>query len=229
MKIGIMQPYFLPYLAYFQLIKAVDNFVIYDDVNYIMRGWINRNNFLINGDARIFTISLKYASPNKLINESEIDDDFRKFLKMIYLNYSKAPFFNEVFQLIERIVDYEDKCLSRFVINCIKEICIYMNISTNLMISSELPKDISLKGVNKVIDICNKLKADTCINPIGGMQMYKKEYFTLHGIDLFFLQTEETPYKQFNYGFVSGLSILDVLMFNSVEQIEYMLDRYKLI
>ncbi len=229
MKIGIMQPYFLPYLGYFQLIKAVDNYIIYDDVNYIMRGWINRNNFLINGKAKIVTISLKGASPNKLIYESEINDDFRKFLKTIYCNYAKAPFFNDVFQLIERIVDYEDKCLSRFIINCIKEICIYMNINTNLLISSELPKDISLKGVDKVIDICKCLKADTCINPIGGLQMYKKEYFALHGIDRFFLQTEETPYKQLNNDFVSGLSILDVLMFNSVGQIEFMLNRYKLI
>ncbi|SHE77789.1 WbqC-like protein family protein [Bacteroides luti] len=229
MKIGIMQPYFLPYLGYFQLIKAVDNYVIYDDVNYIMRGWINRNNFLINGNAKIFTISLKGASPNKLINESEIDDDFGKFLRMIYYNYSKAPFFNNVFQLIEGIVEYEDKCLSRFITNCIKEICNYVNIRTNLLISSELPKDISLKGSDKVIDICKQLKADICINPIGGLQMYSKGYFALHGIDLFFLQTKETPYKQLNNNFVSGLSILDVLMFNSVEQVECMLDRYNLI
>ena len=114
MKLGIMQPYFLPYIGYFQLIKAVDKYVIYDDVNYIKKGWINRNNILCNGQAHLFSISLRGASQNKLINEIEISDDFSKFRKMIELSYRKAPYFEEVFKLLNSIIDYPNKNLFSF-------------------------------------------------------------------------------------------------------------------
>ena len=86
MKLGIMQPYFMPYIGYFQLIKAVDKYVVYDDVNYIKGGWVNRNNILVNGEKKMFTITLKGASAYKHFNEIEIGDDFRKFMKTLELN-----------------------------------------------------------------------------------------------------------------------------------------------
>ena len=100
MKLGIMQPYFVPYIGYWQLMNAVDKYVIYDDVNFIKRGWINRNNILVNGKAQLFTISLNRASQNRLINEIEIGDDFQNFLRTIEMAYKKAPYFDEVYNIL---------------------------------------------------------------------------------------------------------------------------------
>lgn len=168
MKLGIMQPYFLPYIGYFQLIKAVDKYVIYDDVNYIKKGWINRNNILCNGQAHLFSISLRGASQNKLINEIEISDDFSKFRKMIELSYRKAPYFEEVFKLLNSIIDYPNKNLSLFLANSIKEICKYLSIDTEIIFSSEIEKNNDLKGQEKILEICKILQAKTYINAIGG-------------------------------------------------------------
>ncbi len=229
MKIGIMQPYFLPYVGYFQLIKAVDKYIIYDDVNFITRGYINRNNMLVNSERKLFTIKLKGASHNKLINEIEVGDDFRKFLKTVQYNYFKAPFYKDVFPVIQQITQFEDKCLSQFIANSIKEICCYLDIDTSILMSSELSKDCSLKGKDKIINICKCLGAYMYINSIGGKELYDKDEFAFHGIDLKFLNTEIIPYQQFRNEFISNLSILDVLMFNPVKKVNEMLTNFDLI
>lgn len=133
MKLGIMQPYFLPYIGYFQLIKAVDKYVVSDDLHYIKHGWINRNYILVNNEKKMFTIKLKKASSNKLINEIEILDDFNDWFKTIRLNYSKAPYYKDVSCLLKRIVTYENRCLSEFIINSLKEILLYLHIKTPIL------------------------------------------------------------------------------------------------
>ncbi len=130
-KIAIMQPYFFPYIGYFQLINAVDTFVIYDDVNYIKKGWINRNNIVINGEQKLFTISLSKASQNKMINEIDISDDFIKFIKMLEMSYSKAPYYEQTMNVINKIISFENKKLSTFIHNSIKILVDYLNIKTN--------------------------------------------------------------------------------------------------
>ncbi len=229
MKVGIMQPYFLPYIGYFQLINAVDKFVIYDDVNYIKGGWINRNNILIGGSKKLFTIKLKGASQNKLINEIEIGDDFRKFMKTIHMNYSKAPYYFTVIELMNTIISFKSISLSEFIENSIKEINSYLQISTSVSRSSKLTKNTLLKGQEKVIDICKVLEADTYINSIGGQGIYDFKEFASNGIMLKFLKSEKVAYPQFQHDFIENLSMLDVLMFNSVGKIKDMLDNYKLI
>ena len=109
MKLAIMQPYFMPYIGYWQLMNAVDTYVVYDDVNYINRGWINRNNILISGSSYMFTIMLKKASQNKLINEIEILDDFSKLKKQIEFAYKKAPYYDRIIVLLNKIFDYPNK------------------------------------------------------------------------------------------------------------------------
>ncbi|WP_321438074.1 WbqC family protein [uncultured Bacteroides sp.] len=229
MKLGAMQPYFLPYIGYFQLIKAVDKYVICDDVNYIKNGWINRNNILVNHEKKLFTIKLKKSSQNKLINEIEIEDDFRSWLKTIQVNYAKAPYFRDVVSLLENMVSYENRSLSDFIINSLKEILSYLHIDTPLLISSQLKKNCSFKGKDKVINMCDILGADVYINAIGGQKLYDKEEFASHGIDLRFINSEIVPYKQLKNEFIPCMSILDVMMFNSVEEVNSMLDKYKLI
>ena len=229
MILGIMQPYFLPYISYFQLIKAVDVYVLCDDLNYIKNGWINRNKILINKENKLCTISLRKASQNKLINQIEIVDDFQRLVKTVRVNYAKAPYFKETFVLLERILSYEDKCLSEFIVNSIKEILSYLQIDTPILLSSQIEKNCSLKGKDKVIDLCKILGSELYINAIGGQLLYDKTEFASHGIELKFLKTEFVPYKQFDNEFVPRLSILDILMFNSVDEVNRMLDRYELI
>lgn len=105
MKIAVMQPYLFPYIGYFQLLNAVDMFVVFDDVNFIKKGWINRNNILVNRQKYLFTVPLKDASQNKLIKEVQIADDGwqEKFLKTVAQSYKKAEFFDEAFALIEKL------------------------------------------------------------------------------------------------------------------------------
>lgn len=229
MKLGIMQPYFLPYIGYFQLIKAVDKYVIYDDVNYIKGGWINRNNILVNKNKNLFTIMLKDASSNKLINEIEICDNFKKIKKTIEMNYKKAPFYDDVYLLLERIFSYDNKNLAKFIANSIVEISKYLNIDTEILISSEINKDNSLKAQDKVIDICKNLGANMYINAIGGQDLYNYDDFERNGITLNFIKTNEIKYKQFDNDFIPFLSIIDVLMFNSIEDVNKLLDDYELI
>jgi hypothetical protein len=229
MKLGIMQPYFLPYIGYWQLINAVDKYVIYEDVQFIKGGWINRNNLLLNGDKFMFNLILIGASPNKLINEISIHPDQRKLIKTIESSYKKAPYFATVFPIINQIVDFENKNLAKFIGNSILQICNYLDIKTNIIFSSKLQKDNELKGQDKIIYICKALHATEYFNAIGGQELYSKAVFEMNSIQLKFLKTEPVEYKHFSNQFIPRLSILDVMMFNSVEEVKAMLDNFELI
>ncbi len=228
-KIAVMQPYFFPYIGYFQLINAVDKFVIYDDVNYIKKGWINRNNIIVNGQKKLFTVSLSGASQNKLINEIEISDNFVKFRKTLEMNYLKAPYYFPVMEIIKKILSYENKNLSLFIRNSIQIILDYLDIDTDILLSSTINKDNTLKGQYKILEICKKLQATTYINPIGGVELYDKSYFKENSVELFFIESYSAEYKQFIDNFEPYLSILDIMMHNSVEEIKLMLDKYTLV
>ena len=229
MKLGIMQPYFLPYIGYFQLIKAVDKYVIYDDVNFIKKGWINRNNFLFNGQSFMFTLTLLKASQNKLINEIFVLEDQSKLLKTIRIAYQKAPQFLSVFPVVENIFGYEDKNLARYVGNSLIQIADYLQLNTEFIYSSDIEKDHSLKAQDKILNLCEMMRTTEYINAIGGMELYSKELFEGNNIKLSFLKTQSAEYKQFGNSFVPNLSILDVLMFNSVEETNKLLEQYNLI
>lgn len=229
MKLGIMQPYFMPYIGYFQLMKAVDKYIVYDDVNYIKGGWVSRNYILVNGEKKLFTISLNGASPNKLFNEIEIRDDFRKLLKTLQMNYSKASHYTETMDLLEKIISYPNKQLALFIANSFREILSYLSINTEIILSSDLLKDCSLKGKDKVLHICHILNADTYYNAIGGQDLYDKKEFMDKKVKLFFLETQIKEYPQQAQNFIPFLSMIDVLMNNSVEEINLLLDSYNLL
>lgn len=229
MKLGIMQPYFLPYIGYWQLINAVDKYVIYDDVQFIKGGWINRNNILINGQKQLFNLLLSGASPNKLINKITVQDNQTKLIRTIELNYKKAPMFQQVFPLFLHIMEYPDKDLAKFLGNSIVEISKYLSIETEFIYSSTLDKDNTLRAQDKVLDICKMLNANKYLNAIGGKDLYSKESFLNSGIQLSFLESEYVQYKQFKNEFVPHLSILDILMFNSQMRVKTMLNNYRLL
>ena len=229
MTLGIMQPYFMPYIGYWQLMAAVDTYVVYDDVNYIKGGWVARNNILLNGQKHIFTIMLNGASPNKLFNEITIKDDFKKFSRLIESAYRKAPYYAEVTALLDKIYNYEDKSLGAFMLNSFQVVLDYLEIDTKLVLSSTIEKDNDLRGKDKVKHICHLLGADTYYNAIGGQELYDKNDFKADGIDLCFVKTELSLYPQLNNEFVPGLSLIDVLMFNSPTEVKQLLTNYKLV
>ena len=229
MRLGIMQPYFFPYLGYWQLLANVDKYVVYDDVTYIKGGWINRNNFLINGQKNLLTMRLEKASSYTLIKDIAIKDDFVKFLKTIEMGYKKAPFFEDIFRLLKDICQCPDKKLGQFLFNSHIKICEYLGIDTELILSSSFEKHTELKGKDKVISICKQLGADEYINAIGGQELYDKKEFAENGIRLNFLQTNLREYRQLKNEFVAGLSIIDIMMFNSKEEIKEMLNDFKLV
>lgn len=234
MKLGIMQPYLFPYIGYFQLINCSDLFVIYDDVQYINRGWINRNRLLNKGQPFLFTLSLKKDSSTLNINErmfsDEFDNESRKLLKSLEYFYSKAPHFKETMNLIADIFQFKTPNIAEFISNQISKVCEHLDIKTPLLLSSETNRDLSLKGEDAIIDIVRVLRGDHYINPIGGTNLYSKNQFDINGIQLSFLKTNEIRYPQFNNDeFVSNLSIIDVLMFNSKSEISELLLKYELI
>ena len=229
MRLGIMQPYFFPYLGYWQLLANVDKYVVYDDVTYIKGGWINRNNFLINGQKNLLTMQLEKASSYTLIKDIAIKDDFVKFLKTIEMGYKKAPFFEDSFRLLKDICQCPEKKLGQFLFNSHIKICEYLGIDTELILSSSFEKHMELKGKDKVISICKQLGADEYINAIGGQELYDKKEFAENGIRLNFLQANLREYRQLKNEFVAGLSIIDIMMFNSKEEIKEMLNDFNLV
>lgn len=232
MKVAIMQPYLFPYIGYWQLINAVDKFVILDDVNYIVRGFINRNRILLNGQPYMFSIPIKKASQNKLIMDTELyftEEDKIKFLMTIKNAYRKAPYFHEVMPMIEKIIDNPETDLTSYIHYSIVQINQYLGINTEILLSSKIQKDNLLKAQNRIIEICKRLQADTYINPCGGRELYSFDKFTVNGIKLFFLVPDENmTYYQQKEKFINKLSIIDVLMFNSKNQIFHLLERYLL-
>lgn len=229
MKLGIMQPYFMPYIGYFQLMKAVDKYVVYDDVNYIKGGWANRNHILINGEKVMFTVTLQKASQNKLFNEIVIGDDFKKLMKTLQMNYSRAINFDQTMVLMERIISFPNKQLAVFIANSFREILSYLSVETEILMSSEIPKDNSLRGKDKIIQICEILGADTYYNAVGGKNLYDQEEFREHGITLNFVDSLPQVYSQLHTReFVSGLSMVDVLMNNTKDEVNRLLDSFQL-
>lgn len=227
MKLAIMQPYFFPYLGYFQLIKSVDTFVVYDDVNYIKGGWINRNNILANGESQLVTLPLRGASPNKLINQVEVVGQ-HKMLQSLRQNYSKAPNFDIVYPIIEDCLKQAEKNLARFLDYQLHRICDYLGLNPQWYISSQLVKDAKLRGQNKILSICDVLGATHYVNVPGGKALYDKHSFVARGLKLSFIQPKEVAYHQFGKAFVPSLSIIDVMMFNDREQCAKLLEDYDL-
>ena len=255
MKLAIMQPYFLPYLGYFQLIHSVDEIILYDNLNYIKKGWVNRNRILVYNSLPIYiTIPLIMASANNKISEIIIDNDKpwrKKILTDLFFNYKRAEHFDEIYPLIEDIINYETISLSEFNTNSIKKIVSFLDINTKIItdISKYYPLDNNLnnnnlsdddlkmflpiteeKKVLRVLYICKKENAETFINPIGGTSLYNKDTFLKAGINVFFINTNDYQYKQQQKdNFTPHLSIIDVLMNCGKEQCKNLLNNYKLI
>lgn len=233
MKLAIMQPYIFPYLGYFQLIKAVDSFIIADDFQYIEQGWINRNRILVGGQPYRFTFSVRKDAYDRPINERYFAGTFkvekRKFLATLSSAYGKAPLFREVFPLIKGVLENNELNVSAVAVEGLKTVCRYLDIGTRFYLSSGIPRDESLKKEHKVLDLNLRMGATHYINAIGGAELYSKEFFAERGVRLDFIKTRPYGYRQFDNEFVPDLSIIDVMMFNSKERVKQMLKEYDLV
>lgn len=230
--IAIMQPYFLPYIGYFQLMASVDKFVVFDDINFINRGWINRNRMLLNGASHTFTLPLRRASQNKLICEIERDDNQRwreGILRTIHHAYSRAPNYGKVSVLLETIVSYPAILLSEFLVNSLREISCYLSLELDIVNTSRQYQNVELKGQERILDICLQENADCYINPMGGIDLYDRSSFAERSIKLYFLNSRPTNYSQGEQGHIASLSILDVLMFNDVQSVSQLLKERDLV
>jgi len=227
-----MQPYFMPYIGYFQLIGAVEVFVVYDNIKYTKKGWINRNRFLQNGADAMFSLPLKKDSDFLDVVERELAEDFNrdKLLNQLRGAYGRAPHFAETYPLLEQIVRYEDRNLFRFIHHSIACICQHLDIRTEIRVFSDIAVDHELKSQHKLIALCQALGADIYINAIGGLDLYEKEAFNACAIELKFIKSKPFEYAQFGAPFVPWLSIIDVLMFNPLNTVStFINENYELI
>lgn len=232
MKVAIMQPYFMPYIGYFQLIKEADIFVLFDDVNFIKKGWINRNRIIINNDEHMFTIPLIKASQNKKISDlfiSEAGKEKTELYKKVYNSYRKSLNFKEVENRLDKIINCEELNLCNYIENSLKIICDYGKINTKIIKSSQIEKNHNLKGKDRIIEICKILGGNQYINACGGMELYKQEDFKRNNIDLKFLNSENIIYVQNNKIFIPNLSIIDLICNTSREEFINYLTKYKVI
>lgn len=224
-----MQPYLFPYIGYYQLVRCVDKFVVYDDVNYIKRGYVNRNHILDQGCRRRFTVPVPGGSIHKKISELSFSGEVEDILEGIRHAYVKAPFFEEVFPLVKKVFEGEDRRISAVCSNGINEVFCYLGMNLDISCSSRLEYDRFLSGADKLMAICDVLGSRQYVNSIGGQELYEKEYFSLKGFDISFLKTREINYDQRGKQFISNLSMIDVLMWCSREDVKALLDEYDLV
>lgn len=231
MTLAIMQPYLFPYIGYFQLIHAADKFVFYDDVNFIKQGWINRNRILQQGNPVYFTLPVKNISSFNKICDTETDNRSyglwrNKFLKTLQYNYSKAPFYQDTFALVESCLAPEAVPVSDFAKKSIRATAGYLGISTEIVDTSAVYGNANLSAQQRVIDICKKENASMYINVSGGTELYDASDFSAAGIELDFIKSKPVVYKQFDNAFCPGLSIIDIMMFCSKEETKNFLKEY---
>ncbi len=232
MTIGIMQPYFFPYIGYFQLIAQSDAFIFHDDVQYIKGGWINRNRILRDGAPRWINFPVTGASHTLPINQRNYQLTRRnvtQILRAIESSYRKAPHFKNIFPLLRQIISYDDPNIASFNINLISRLAVHLQINKNFLRSSELVTENRRCGQERVVHLCQQLGATDYVNPIGGKELYQPKSFKDAGINLKFLESTPRSYQQFGQITTANLSIVDVMMFNSQSDIATMLTEYQLI
>ncbi|UOK43778.1 MULTISPECIES: WbqC family protein [Flavobacterium] len=236
MHLAIMQPYLFPYIGYFQLINAVDKFVMYDDVNFIKQGWINRNRVMVQGQPFMFTVPLINQSSFLKINEICINHNLysiwkNKFLITLEQSYKKAPFFMQTYELVLSVLnkDVLGKSIASLSLDSIVKVSEYIGVDVEFVTTSSVYNNDDLKAKNRVLDICYKEQARHYVNVSGGMQLYDKGDFKSNGVELSFIKSLPIEYPQFKNEFLPWLSIIDVMMFNSPEEIKFMLEKHELI
>lgn len=237
MKVGLMQPYFFPYIGQFQIINAVERFIIVDELQYIKSGWMHRNRILNqNTDWQyiMMPVGKHRLALNTLIRDvfiSEGDQWKKKILSQLIVYKKIAPFYHDIYNLLAECFETTEKNLARLNGFFFKKVCDYLEIPFKIEISSEMNFDYStvIDKEDRGIKMLQQLGASELINPPGGVELYSKENFSAHGLTISFLKPNLREYNQRRPEFQPGLSIIDVMMFNSKEEIGKMLNDYELL
>ncbi|MEX9690608.1 WbqC family protein [Providencia sp. PROV254] len=229
MILAVMQPYLFPYLGYYQLAYHSDMFIFYDDVNYIKGGYINRNNILTKNGKQLFTIPINHASSFKKINELEFSNNIKKVLMTIQQAYSKAPNFNVIYSMVERVLASNNRNVAKIASSSIIEVFDYLNLSFEYEFSSKIDYDRELDAKNKLYSFCKLYNAQIYTNTPGGKSLYNKDEFKAKNIELNFIEMNDISYTQFNNdNFEKNLSIIDLLMNLSKSEVSMLLNKYTL-
>jgi hypothetical protein len=232
MKIAVMQPYFFPYLGYFQLVHATNRFVFYDDVTYIKGGWINRNRWLSRNGSTYFTIPVQDASSFRSIAHTQVVPKgawVTKLRKTFQESYGKAPCFTQAFELLDGVLSLDEPSIARWAATSVRAVANYLDPAPRFIETSARYGNAQLKAAERVLDICRQESASVYINAIGGQALYDPADFSARGVELRFLRTRPVTYRQFREPFVASLSILDVIAFNPREIIRQFLQEYDLV
>ncbi len=236
MKIAIMQPYFAPYLGYISLIKHTDEFILFDTVQFIRHGWIERNRILKQNEGWLYIqVPLEKHSRGTLIKDLKINNEIdwkKKILSQLIIYKKTAPNYYKVISLLNEVFEKEYTSVVYFIKMLLEKICAYLGFPKTLPIFSEMDLEIEEAKMPDewALNICKKLGSNiTYINPIGGLDFFDREKYTKNNIQIYFQKMNLKPYIQRRNNFQSGLSIVDVLMFNSIEEINKMLSEFELL
>ena len=228
MKGAIMQPYFFPYIGYYQLAYEVEKFVFLDDVNFIKKGYINRNAILLKGRRHQFSIPVVQVSQNRYISEHNYTGDFSSFLALVEQSYKKAPFYTEVFPIIQSVALGDDQNVARKNSKSLVDVFSYLGISRDFAFSSNISVGREYKAQEKILKICQSLSINQYRNAIGGKAIYSPEKFHAQGIEIKFIETHAHTYSQGVADFTPYLSMIDVLMHCDKETVRHLLSDYSL-
>lgn len=231
MTLAANQPYFMPYMGYFQLMDAAETFVVLDDFAFMKQSWIARNRLLsARGDVVSFSLSVGDMSVHRSIAEHEYRDSFRRLCRTLECNYSRAPYYGSVMGLMEDILKTPSRNVAMLNARSLELTARYIGLKTRFVLSSQLDYDHSLRSAERVVAICRSAGASRYVNAIGGLGLYDKDMFAENGIELRFLKSDLPAYSQRGTSeFVPGLSIIDVLMNCEPERVREMLGSYILI
>lgn len=236
MKLGIMQPYLFPYIGYFQLMNAVDHWIVFDNIQFIDKGWINRNRILhpeVEKEWQYITIPLSKRGQFDKICDINISSDINWHGQMLgkLTSYKKAPYYNQTVDFLQHCFDTDELNLSKLVVRTLKMTADYIGITTPIDVQSEMdmPLGIIEHPGQWALRISEALGATEYINPYGGAEIFKHHEFETAGIDLSFLKPSLNPYPQRRAGFTPGLSIIDILMFNNISDCKKMLNDFTLV
>lgn len=235
MKLGIMQPYFFPYLGYFSLIKHTDKWIVFDSVQFIRHGWIERNRILKPQDGwQYISVPLEKHTRETLINNIKINNEENwkdKIVRQLEHYKKRAPYYKEVMKLIDNIFQKKYYSIVDLNVSCLVEVCVYLQIDFNYSIFSEMNLEIApvREPDEWALNICKAINADEYVNLPGGIEFFTREKFNNENIKLSFQKINIKPYNQHRTSFIPDLSIIDVMMFNSKDEIKILLDNYELI
>lgn len=196
MIVAIMQPYFFPYIGYFQLMNAVDLFVVFDDVQYIDRGWVNRNKIMIEGEAKWLTFPVLKGNRNLKINERHYlhdPENIDALKRRVRAGYERSPYFDTAFALFSEILDFEDGNVARFNANLLRRVGDELGLHCEYAMSSAFDIPTEMKGQERILALCKSVGASHYINPVGGADLYHDDTFKREAVNLSFLRTKATP------------------------------------